>query len=65
MFQIKTEMNQEELPLPEVILVLSNGEELRGEKACDALKSNQDPQISIDAIGLPMTVYSKLLKQPG
>ena len=53
------------VPLPEVVLVLNNGEELRGEKACDALRSNQAPQISIDAIGLPMTVYSKLLKQPG
>ena len=53
------------VPLPEVVLVLQNGEELRGEKACNALNTNQAPQITIDAIGLPMTIYSKLLNQPG
>ena len=33
--------------LPEVVLVLKNGVELRGEKACNALNSNQAPQIPL------------------
>ena len=49
---------------PELVLVLNNGEKLVGEEACNALNANQMAQISIDAIGLPMTVYSKLVKQP-
>ena len=60
--------DQDELggvPLPEFILVLNNGQELRGEEACNALHANQLAQITTDAIGLPMTTYSKLLNQPG
>ena len=60
--------NQNELggvPLPEFVLVLNNGQELRGEEACNALNANQQPQIAINALGLPMTTYSKLLNQPG
>ena len=53
------------VPLPECVLILDNGDELRGKKARDALHTNQSPQITIDAIGLPMTVYSELINQPG
>ena len=44
---------------------MKNREELRGDKACEILHTSQPPQISIDAVGLPMTVYSKLVNQPG
>ena len=60
--------DQDELggvPLPEFLLVLHNGQELRGKEACNALQTNQRAQITTDAIGLPMTTYSKLLNQPG
>tara|TARA_B100000809_G_C15057034_1_gene501019 strand:- start:248 stop:1375 length:1128 start_codon:yes stop_codon:yes gene_type:complete len=53
------------VPLPEPVLILKNREELRGDKACETLHTNQPPQISIDAVGLPMTVYSELVNQPG
>ena len=53
------------VPLPEFVLILNNGDELKGEEACDALHTNQPAQITIDAIGLPMTVYSELVNQPG
>ena len=53
------------VPLPEPVLILKNREELRGDKACETLHTNQPPQITIDAVGLPMTVYSKLVNQPG
>ncbi len=53
------------VPLPEPVLILKNKEELIGDKACVILHTNQPPQISIDAVGLPMTVYSKLVNQPG
>ena len=52
------------VPFPEFVLVLSNGEKLVGKEACNALNANQMAQISMDAIGLPMTVYSKLANQP-
>ena len=53
------------VPLPEPVLILKNREELRGDKACETLHTNQPPQITIDAVGLPMTVYSKLVNHPG
>jgi len=53
------------VPLPEFVLILNNGDELRGEKACEALHASQPAQITIDAIGLPMTVYSELINQAG
>ena len=53
------------VPLPEPVLILKNREELRGYEACEILHTNQPPQISIDAVGLPMTVYSELVNQPG
>ena len=53
------------VPLPEPVLILKNREELRGYAACEILHTNQPPQISIDAVGLPMTVYSELVNQPG
>ena len=53
------------VPLPEPVLILKNREELRGYEACEILHTNQPPQISIDAVGLPMNVYSELVNQPG
>lgn len=53
------------VPLPEPVLTLQNGDVLRGDDACDALRTNQAAQITIDAVGLPMTVYSQLVNQPG
>ena len=53
------------VPLPEPVLILKNKEELKGYKACEILRTNQPPQISIDAVGLPMNVYSELVNQPG
>ena len=50
--------------LPQVLLVMNNGIELRGKEACKMLHTNQPPQITMDAIALPMTKYSELVNQP-
>ena len=52
------------VPLPQVLLIMDNGVELRGKEACKVLYTTQPPQITMDAIGLPMTQYSKLINQP-
>ncbi len=51
--------------LPEPVLTLSTGEVIKGAEACVILKTDQTPLITANAIGVPMSVYSKLVNQPG
>lgn len=51
--------------LPEPVLTLANGKELRGEKACGSLATDQPLQIRVDAMGIPVSAYRKLISQPG
>jgi len=46
--------------LPEPVLKLADGTELRGAAACPALKSRQPLQITPEAIGVPMEKYNEL-----
>lgn len=51
--------------LPEPVLTLANGKELRGEKACGSLATSQRLQLKVDAMGIPVSAYRKLISQPG
>ncbi len=51
--------------LPEPVLTLADGTKLRGEKACDQLATQQQLQLKVDAMGIPVAAYRKLINQPG
>jgi len=60
-------MNKNEsggVPLPEPVLILKDGTELRGQEACLALNAQQMANIKPNAIGVPMKVYRDLVNQP-
>lgn len=47
--------------LPEVVLTLADGKELRGPQACQALKTRQPLQIDPSAMAVPMEKYHELI----
>ena len=51
-------------PLPTPVLTLKTGEVLKGDAACQALKTNQPLRISPDAVALPMQQYYEIVNQP-
>ncbi len=48
--------------LPEVVLTMPDGKELRGAQACQALKTRQPLQIDPAAMAVPMEKYRELLE---
>lgn len=51
--------------LPEPVLTLSDGRKLKGEAVCDELATDQKLQLKVDAMGIPVSAYRKLINQPG
>lgn len=51
--------------LPEPVVTLASGEEIRGAEACKLLNSSQRLQLKPNAIGVPMAKYYELVNQPG
>ena len=49
--------------LPTPVLTLSNGDQYRGEAACDFLNSSQPLTVSLGALGIPPGQYRKLITQ--
>ncbi|WP_286298940.1 hypothetical protein [Vibrio apostichopi] len=50
--------------LPEPVLTLASGKELRGQEACDAMNSAQPLKAKINALGIPVDKYRELVSQP-
>lgn len=50
--------------LPEPVVTLASGKELRGPEACDALNSSQPLAAKLNALGIPVEKYRKLVTQP-
>ncbi|WP_050906386.1 hypothetical protein [Vibrio campbellii] len=50
--------------LPEPVVTLASGKELRGPEACDALSSSQPLKAQLNALGIPVEKYRKLVTQP-
>ncbi len=53
------------VPLPEAVLTLADGRELRGRKACEHLNTSQPLATRPDALGIPVGQYRQLISQPG
>ncbi len=49
--------------LPQAVLTLEDGTELRGNEACAALKTRQPLAVSLDAVGIPPQQYRELITQ--
>jgi hypothetical protein len=51
--------------LPKFSVTTATGQTLSGEAGCQALKSSQPLQVTLDAVGIPPVEYRKLLNIPG
>lgn len=50
--------------LPEPVLEMGDGRTLKGDEACQALKTRQPLSITLDAVGVPPSEYRELINQP-
>lgn len=53
------------VPLPEPVLTLRDGRELRGDAACAALNTQQALVLDAAALSIPLPLYHQLTHQPG
>ena len=50
--------------LPQPVVTLASGKELRGQEACDSLQSSQPLKAQLNALGIPVEKYRELVTQP-
>ncbi|MGF1852606.1 hypothetical protein L4C44_11975 [Vibrio satsumensis] len=50
--------------LPQPVVTLASGKELRGQEACDSLQSTQPLKAQLNALGIPVEKYRELVSQP-